>query len=56
LGRNVSWETAAQTFVQAFEAQLGLSLERGVLSESESKRTEELVREKYDHPSWTERT
>ncbi|HJS21004.1 MAG TPA: lipoate--protein ligase family protein [Anaerolineales bacterium] len=55
LGRRVSWETAAQAFIHAFEAQLGLSLKRGELSESESKRTDELVKEKYDHPSWTER-
>jgi lipoate-protein ligase A len=56
LGGEVSWETAAQAYIQAFEAQLGLSLERGELSESESKRTEELVKEKYAHPSWTERS
>lgn len=55
LGRAVSWETAAQAFIHAFEAQLGLNLVRGDLSESESKRTDELVKEKYDHPSWTER-
>ena len=55
LGRAISWETAAQAFIHAFEAQLGLSLKRGELSESESKRTDELVKEKYDHPSWTER-
>ena len=55
LGRVVSWEMAAQAFIQAFEAQLGLNLKRGELSESESKRTDELVKEKYDHPSWTER-
>ena len=55
LERAVSWETAAQAFIQAFEAQLGLTLERGELSESECQRTEELVAEKYDHPSWTER-
>lgn len=55
LGREVSWETAAQAFVEAFEAQLGLRFERGELSDSESKRAEELVKEKYDHPSWTER-
>ena len=55
LGRAVSWETAAQAFVHAFEAQLGVTLERGELSESESQRTEELVNEKYAHPSWTER-
>ncbi len=56
LGVKISWEKAKQAFVQAFEAQLGLSFESGELSESESKRAEELVKEKYDHPSWTERT
>jgi lipoate-protein ligase A len=56
LGRSVSWEAAAQAFIHAFEVQLGLSLERGALSESESSRTDELVIEKYDHPSWTQRT
>jgi len=56
LGRAVSWEEAAQAFVRAFEAQLGLSLQSGELSESESKRADELVRAKYNHPSWTERT
>jgi lipoate-protein ligase A len=55
LGRAVSWETAAQAFIHAFETQLGLTLQRGELSESESQRTEELVNEKYAHPSWTER-
>jgi len=55
LGRVVSWETAAESFIRAFERQLGLSLERGELSSSESNRTEELVKQKYDHPSWTER-
>ena len=55
LGREVSWEMASQVFVQAFEAQLGLKLEAGRISESESKKTEELVKEKKDHPSWTER-
>jgi lipoyl(octanoyl) transferase len=55
LGRQVSWETAAQALIQAFEAQMGLRLLRGELSESESKRTEKLVKEKYDHPWWTER-
>lgn len=55
LGRTIGWETAAQAFVEAFEAQLGLCFERGELSQSEVKRAEELVREKYAHPSWTER-
>lgn len=55
LGREVGWETAAQAFIRAFEAQLGLSFENGELSANEISRTEELVREKYGHPSWTER-
>ena len=55
LGHVVSWETAAQALIQAFETQLGLCFEKGELSESESRRAEELVRLKYDHPSWTER-
>jgi len=55
LGREVAWETAEQAFVRAFEAQLGLKLEKGELSESELSRAEKLAREKYAHPSWTER-
>ncbi len=55
LGGAVAWETAAQAFVRAFETQLGLCFEKGELSESESSRAEELVREKYGHPSWMER-
>ena len=55
LEREVSWETASQAFVHAFESQFGLKLEAEDMSESESRRTEELVRVKYDHPSWTER-
>jgi lipoyl(octanoyl) transferase len=55
LGRGVSWEVAAHAFIQAFEAQLGLSLKSGELSESESKRADELVKEKYAHSAWTER-
>ncbi len=55
LGRAVDWETAAQAFVRAFETQLGLCFEKGDLSESESNKAAELVKEKYDHPVWMER-
>ena len=55
LGRTVSWGDAAQTFVTAFENNLSLNLEEGVLLENEQKRAQELVREKYDHPSWMKR-
>jgi lipoyl(octanoyl) transferase len=55
LGRAVSWDGAAEAFIRAFEERLELCFEKGELSESESKRAEELVREKYAHPAWTER-
>jgi lipoate-protein ligase A len=55
LGRVVAWGSAAQAFLRAFEPQLGLELEPGELSASELARAEELVNEKYAHPSWTER-
>ena len=56
LGRAIDWETAAQAFIHAFEAQLGLSLQEGKLSDSESRRADELVSDKYAHVSWTKRT
>ncbi len=55
LGVGADWETAAQAFVRGFEAELGIQIERGELSKSESQRAEELVKEKYAHASWTER-
>ena len=50
------WETAVQAFVHGFEAQLGIHFQRGELSQSESERAEELVKEKYAIPPWTERS
>jgi len=55
LGRAVTWDESAAAFIHAFETQLGICFERGDLSEPELARAEELVLEKYDHPSWTER-
>jgi lipoate-protein ligase A len=55
LGQALSLDTAAQALIHAFESQLGLCFERGDLLGSEIDRAEELVKEKYDHPSWTER-
>ena len=55
LGVAPGWESAAQAFVEGFEAKLGIRFERGELSQSELQRAEELVKEKYAHPSWTER-
>lgn len=55
LGVDVAWETAARAFVHGFEAELGIRFEHGAMSASETRRTEELIKEKYAHPSWTER-
>ncbi len=53
---SADWDTAAQAFVKGFEAQLGIRFQREEMSRSESERAEELVREKYANPAWTERT
>ncbi len=55
LRRKVSWEEAAQAYLSAFQSVLGLEFQPGDLTTGEKNRTEELVRLKYDHPSWTER-
>jgi lipoate-protein ligase A len=55
LGRVVDWEAAARALVRAFESELGIQFGRGELTQKEIARAEELVRGKYDHPSWTER-
>lgn len=55
-GVETGWERAAQAFVHGFEAELGIRFERGELSESERQRADELVKEKYAHPDWTERS
>jgi len=55
LGRDVLWNDAAQAFVWAFEATLDLKFEEQPLSESERRRADELVGEKYAHPNWTKR-
>lgn len=56
LDRVVSWDTAAQAFVTAFESTLALHLEPATLTFNEQVRTEELVRTKYAHPDWTGRS
>lgn len=55
LERKVSWEKAADSFISAFCETLGLKLEPAELTITEISRTAELVKEKYAHPSWTER-
>jgi len=55
LGRVVDWERAAEAFTHAFEAELGIELKSRGMSATEISRTDELLREKYDHPDWNER-
>jgi lipoate-protein ligase A len=55
LGRVILWEDAAAAFRGGFEAELGLGFDDLPLSEGEQSRAQELVRDKYAHPSWTER-
>jgi lipoate-protein ligase A len=56
LERNVTWDDAAQAIVSAFESVLALDLPPGNLTLAEEKRARELVKIKYAHPSWTEKT
>jgi lipoyl(octanoyl) transferase len=55
LGTRITWEAAVQAFVQAFQSELNISFINRDLGISELKRAEELVHEKYAHPSWLER-
>ena len=55
LGYPVTWETAAQAFMTAFETVLNLELIPSEPTAQELRRTDELVHQKYSHPSWTER-
>jgi lipoate-protein ligase A len=56
LGVEKDWETVAQAFARGFEVQLGIKFERGELSQSESQRAAELVKEKYANQTWTEKS
>ena len=55
LGRLITWEEAAEAFTKGFQSALNLELIPSEPSKLELQRAEELVREKYAHPSWTNR-
>ncbi len=55
LGFRISWDAAAQAFIEGFQSELDLELIPGELSVQEIKRAEQLMQEKYSHPSWLER-
>jgi lipoate-protein ligase A len=55
LGRQVPWDEAAEAIITALGSALALSLQPGYLTLAEKNRSEELVRVRYGHPSWTEK-
>lgn len=52
LGREVSWQQAAQALSEAFAHTLGVTWQAGELSASEESRARELMVEKYQSPQW----
>ncbi len=54
-GRTLPLETVKAAFGQAFSEKLNLTLVSAKLTETEQSRARALVKEKYAHPSWTER-
>jgi lipoate-protein ligase A len=54
LGTIISWETAAQAFVNAFRSVLAMDLQPSDLTSREKSRARELVEKKYAHPDWTQ--
>jgi len=55
LNKNVTWETAAQAFIEAFTEELELKIEPGELSKEENELAQELVETKYSQLGWISR-
>jgi len=55
LGRQVSWEDAAQALVDGFQQALGIRLEAADLTDAEQERCRAHLTERYLLPAWTER-
>ncbi len=55
LGTAPTWEQTSMAFQEAFQAVLNLNLLPDEMTDQENQRAEELLREKYAHPTWTER-
>lgn len=53
LGKKITWEESASAFAGAFCDTLNLELVEGTLTEHEMRRAQELVEQKYAHPTWT---
>jgi lipoate-protein ligase A len=55
LGLPLSWDTAAQAFIDGFQNELNLELVKDDLSDREISTARALERDKYRHPGWLER-
>ncbi len=55
LGQIISWEQAAASLAASFSKTLQLDLLETDLTDWEIAKAEQLVKEKYAHPDWTER-
>lgn len=55
LGFKGDWWIAAQVMISAFNKALNLDLEPGSLTLVEGQRAYELYKQKYNHPSWTQK-
>ena len=53
LGETISWQKAAEAFVQGFSEIFAIQFEKSTLIETETEKTQQLVRDRYDHPVWT---
>ncbi len=52
LGYKIDWHTAIQAFIDGFESELELDLVPDEISAVENERAQQLVADKYAHPSW----
>jgi lipoate-protein ligase A len=55
LGHQITWNSAAQAFIDGFKSELNLIWLFDELSEAENARAHQLMVEKYAHPSWLHR-
>ncbi len=55
LGEGITWGQASEAFQQGFKETLNLSLDETAITTKECARAQELIKEKYDHSSWTKR-
>jgi lipoyl(octanoyl) transferase len=55
LGLRIDWSAAVEAFIAGFQSTFNLDFIRYDLSDEEAERANQLVTEKYTHPSWMER-